>query len=453
MNPPDKPQSKRKRGVVLSATGWQRLNQAIHRVEAEENEGRRFLAEELSDRTKISPSTLSRLWTAKSGVDRKTLHLLFSAFQLELQESDVQSVNEDGEDDNSPFSVQRSAATAQIPYPSSAVPLESQRYLQRSGVDDRAFAEMVQPGCVIRLKAPSGFGKTSLLLRLLHHAQHLGYATAAIDLRQTDTETLAAPQPFLRWFCAALAHKLKLELPLDDYWDDLLGSNLSTTLYLREAILPHLNRPLVLVFNEVERVFEYPQTAKNLLPLLRSWHEESQHDEVWQQLRLVVAYSTDAYLPLDINQSPFNIGLPLTLPELTPPEVQALAPFYAVTLSEAECHRLIALIGGNPALVGLALYHLHQGMPLADLLHTAPTLGGIYRNSLQRLLAQLNANPHWVEQLQRLVQAETINIDPILAYKLEGIGLIKPTLGGWQFSCELYRTYFQTYVQSLEPPA
>lgn len=449
MNSPDKAQSKRRRGVVLSANGWQRLNQAIHRVEGTENAGRRFSVEALSDRTKISTSTLSRLWSARSGVDRRTLLLLFSAFQLELQETDVQPANEDGEEDGAPFSPPRSPEVTQIPYPSGAVPLESHRYLQRSGVDDRAFAEIVQPGCVIRIKAPSGFGKTSLLLRLLHHAQQLGYATAAIDLRQTDTETLAAPQPFLRWFCAAVSRKLKLEIHLDDYWDELLGSNLSTTLYLREAILPHLNRPLVLALNEVERVFEYPQTAKNLLPLVRSWHEESQHDEIWQQLRLVVAYSTDAYLPLDINQSPFNIGLPLTLPKFTPLEVQALAPFYAVTLSEAECHQLIALIGGNPALVGLALYHLHQGMTLDGLLQTAPTLGGIYRNSLQRLLAQLNANPQWVEQLQPLTQADTIHIDPILAYKLEGMGLIKPAPGGWQFSCELYRTYFQTYVQSL----
>lgn len=450
MNSPDKAQSKRRRGVVLSASGWQRLNQAMHRVEGEENEGRRFSADDLSNRSGISTSTLSRLWTAKSGVDRKTLHLLFSTFQLELQESDIQPINGDSEEDSAPFPAQSLSEVTQIPYPSSAVPLESNRYLHRSRVDDRAFAEIIQPGCVIRIKAPSGFGKTSLLLRLLHHVHQLGYATASIDLRQTDTETLAAPHTFLRWFCAALSRKLNLSIHLDDYWDDLLGSNLSTTLYLREAILPHLNSPLVLALNEVERVFEYPQTAKNLLPLLRSWHEESQHDDVWKQLRLIVAYSTDAYLPLDINQSPFNIGLPLTLPEFTPQEVQALASFYSVNLSEAECTRLIALIGGNPALVGLALYHLHQGMMLENLLQTATTLKGIYRNSLQRLLAQLNANPQWVESLQRLTQADAITVDPVLAYKLEGMGLIKPALGGWQFSCELYRTYFQTYVHSLE---
>lgn len=449
MNSPNKAQSKRKRGIVLSGNGWQRLNQAIHRVEGEENEGRRFSVEELSDRTKISSSTLSRLWAAKSGVDRRTLLLLFSAFQLELQESDVQSVSEDSEEDGLPFSAQRSAETSQIPYPSSAVPLDSHRYLYRSGVDDRAFREILQPGCVIRIKAPSGFGKTSLLLRLSHHAHQLGYATASIDLRQTDTETLANPQTFLRWFCAALAHKLNLDIHLDQYWDDLLGSNLSTTLYLREAILLHLNHPIVLVLNEVERVFEYPQTAKNLLPLLRSWHEEAQHDDVWKQLRLVVAYSTEAYLPLDINQSPFNVGLPLTLPEFTPKEVQSLAPLYSIALNEADSTQLIALTGGNPALVGLALYHLHQGMTLDTLLQTAPTLGGIYRNSLQRLLAQLNANPQWFQQIQRLMQADTIPIDPILAYQLEGIGLIKPGLDGWQFSCELYRSYFQTYVHSL----
>lgn len=448
MNLPDKAQSKRRRGVVLSANGIQRLNQAIQRIEEQENQGRRFLTEDLSDRTGISTSTLSRLWAARSGVDRRTLQLVFSAFQLDLKDSDIQQISEDIEESIFHTSTQRSSEISQIPYPSSVVPLGSNRYLHRSGVDDLAFAEILQPGSVIRIKAPSGFGKTSLLLRLLNYVQQQGYATASIDLRQSDTETLAAPQAFLRWFCTALSYKLNLDIQLEQYWDDLLGHNLSTTLYLREAILPHLNRPLVLALNEVDRVFEYPQTAKNLLPLLRSWHEEAQHDDVWKQLRLVVVYSTDVYLPLEINQSPFNIGLPLTLPEFTPQDVWALAPFYSVSLSEAECTRLTTLIGGNPALVGLALYHLHQGMTLDNLLQTATTLAGIYRNHLQRLLAQVKANPQWVEQLQRLTQAYTITLDPILAYKLEGMGLIKPTLGGWQFSCELYRTYFQTCFQS-----
>ncbi len=252
-----------------------------------------------------------------------------------------------------------------------------------------------------------------------------------------------------------LCRKLEYETSLDQYWDDLLGSKLSTTLYVWEAILSGLDRPLVLVFNEVERVFEHSETARSLLPLLRSWHEEAQHDEVWKRLRLVVSYSTDAYLPLDINQSPFNVGLPLTLPPFTREQVEALAQAYAVIWEDADCDRLLDLLGGNPTLINLAFYHLHQGMSADELLRSVASSGGIYRNHLQRLLAQINTNPQWIEQIQALVCNDAINsadecpkirLDPILAYKLEGLGLIQPTPNGWQLSCKLYQEYFQTYL-------
>lgn len=448
--------SKRKRGMALSASGLRRLSRAIQVAEAEENEGKRFTAEELSQRAGISTSTLSRLWTSKVGVDRRTLMLLFHAFKLVLQDDDLQLSGEEIETAIAPPWADGATVVALAsPYPSGPVPLNSDRYIRRPGVDDRALQEILQPGCVIRIKAPSGFGKTSLLLRLLHQVKQQGYNTVAIDLQQADTETLSQPHAFLRWFCAVLCRKLECGTSLDQYWDDLLGSKLSTTLYVREAILSVVERPLVLVFNEMERIFEHPETARNFLPLLRSWHEEAQHDEVWKRLRLVVSYSTDAYLPLDINQSPFNVGLPLTLPPLTREQVQALAQAYTVTWDEPDCDRLLDLLDGNPTLINLALYHLHQGMAVDSLLRSAASSEGIYRNHLQRLLAQINANPQWVEQIKPLLCNDAIEqtdenrrivLDPMLAYKLEGLGLIQPTSNGWQLSCKLYQEYFQTYL-------
>lgn len=449
MNPNPKSSIKRKRGISLSPSGLRRLNQAIQIVEASENAGKRFTVEELSKRTGISTSTLSRLWASKSGVDRRILHLLFNAFKLDLLDSDLQiDLDEVEAKEIKPWATTAPTSTiVQIPYPSGSLPVDSPRYVSRPEVDDRALHEIVQPGCVLRIKAPSGFGKTSLLLRLLHHCNQLRYATISINLQQADTETLADSRTFFRWFRAVLALKLKLDSSQDQYWDELLGSKLSTTLCLRESILPQLHRPLVLIINEVEQVFEYADTARNFLPLLRSWHEEAQHDEVWQQLRIVVAYSTDAYLPLDINQSPFNVGLPLILPEFNREQVQTLAKLYSVSWSEQDCDRLLALIGGNPALASLALYHLHQGMTFDDLLQSACTLKGIYRNHLQRLFAQVDRNTQWIDCLAPLYQgSEAIHLDPLFAYKLEGIGLIQPTLGGWKLSCELYRAAFQTYL-------
>jgi hypothetical protein len=38
---------------------------------------------------------------------------------------------------------------------------------------------------------------------------------------------------------------------------------------------------------------------------------------------------------------------------------------------------------------------------------------------------------------------ETVFLEPLLAYHLEGTGLVQGSAKGWQISRELYRQYFQ----------
>ena len=86
---------------------------------------------------------------------------------------------------------------------------------------------------------------------------------------------------------------------------------LSCTRYL-EILLQDTDEPLVLGLDEVDRLFKYPDISQDFFYLLRSWHEEANNIELWEQLRLIVVYSTEDFGKLDINQSPFNVGLPLS---------------------------------------------------------------------------------------------------------------------------------------------
>jgi transcriptional regulator with XRE-family HTH domain len=438
-------QYRRKRGVLLSPVGTRRLRQAIHVVEIAENEGQRLTAEALSNRIGVSVTTLSRLWAAKSGVDQRTLKLIFSAFNLELEAEDFHKAR--GDVESAEIGEVADSDTSKG-YPSGPVPLNSPFYISRPPLESLAFSELSHPGCVIRIKAPTGFGKSSLLLRILHQSEKRGFATAEIDLRQADLTTLAEARLCLQWLCVILSLKLNLEPRLEDYWSELVGDSLSATLYLREYLLPQVDRPLVLAMNELNRIFEHSASARTLLPLLRSWHEEAKHDNTWEKLRLVVIYSTDVYLPLDINQSPFNVGLPLTLSAFTPEQVQTLATLHGLAWDDDNTERLVVLLGGHPALVRIALYHLSQGeLSLEELLASASTCQGIYKTYLQQLLDSLQTRPHLLECLKPLVMADrAIALEPMMAYQLEGLGLIKSTPTGWQISCELYRAYLQQYL-------
>jgi hypothetical protein len=63
----------RRRGVVLSLTGQQKLETARRQVEKAAHHGDRLTLEELSERTQLAISTITRVLEARIGVDKLTI--------------------------------------------------------------------------------------------------------------------------------------------------------------------------------------------------------------------------------------------------------------------------------------------------------------------------------------------------------------------------------------------
>jgi len=337
-----------------------------------------------------------------------------------------------------------------LEFPSGPVPLNSLFYIERPPIEERAYAQIDKPGSLIRIKAPRQMGKTSLMHRILAHAKQAGTRTVLLSLQQADSSIFTCLDKFLRWLCANVGRQLNLESKLDDYWDEDIGSKVSCTLYFQGYLLAETESPVVLALDEVNRIFEYPEISSDFLPLLRSWYEDASELEIWQKLRLVVVHATEAYIPLDIHQSPFNVGLPIKLPEFTLEQVQDLAVRHHLNWALGKqgaqnLAPLLGMVGGHPYLVRLALYHLaRQEVSLEQLLQTAPTVAGIYSDHLRRHLANLQEHPELTAALKRVVTApEPVPLEAIAAYKLESMGLV--ILEGNQAtpSCEVYRLYFR----------
>lgn len=333
-------------------------------------------------------------------------------------------------------------------YPNGAVPLGSPFYLERSPFEAQIDRELRKPGALIRIKAPKEMGKTSLLMRSLDVAKGLGYHTVSLNIAQVDEAILSDLNQFLRWLCANVARQLQLKPRLDEYWDEDLGSKISCTAYFQDYLLQEISTPLVLAFDEVNQIFEHPQMAKDFFPLLRSWYEEAKTLPIWQKLRPIVVHSTEIYIPLQLNQSPFNVGLPIQLNTFSQAEVQQLAQRYGLDWDDDGCRagQLMDLVGGHPALVNIAFYHLSRGdITLAQLLETAPTATGIYHQHLQRHWATLAEQPDLALALDRVLSADRpILLAPILAYKLNSLGLIERSGDTAVPGCRLYQQAFKS---------
>ena len=192
--------------------------------------------------------------------------------------------------------------------------------------------------------------------------------------------------------------------------------------------------------------------AREFLPLVRFWHEEANNIEIWQRLRIIVVHSTNVYIPLEINQSPFNLGLPILLPEFTREQVWELANRHQFAKEIQDLDRKLAslmdLVSGYPFLIRQAFYALSsQEISFERLIEEAPTPSGIYRSHLHGYFANLSKYPELMSTFARVVQSESpIQISSIIAYKLESMGLIKLVNNKVIASCHLYRLYFRDYV-------
>ncbi len=329
-------------------------------------------------------------------------------------------------------------------FPSAPIPANSRLYVKRPPIEKLARNEIARQGCLLRIKAPQKMGKSSLLNQVIAQADSLGYLVAYLDFRDTEEAVFNSIDRMLHWFCAAICQQVNLPPNLDYYWDEDMGSKMSCKIFMESYILKHIDRPLVLTINEVNRIFEHPQTAVDFLPLLRSFHEQSRRSAVWQKLRLVLVYSTDIYVPLNINQSPFNVGLSLKLTPFNCEQVKNLAQRYELNWQGDEVEQLMSLIGGHPYLTNIALYYLaHEIIDLQHLLSNAPKPTGIYRQHLQSYLILLQKEPQLMSAMSQLVHSsEPIELDVLVAYKLESMGLI--TLDGFMatLSYQIYRFYF-----------
>ncbi|MTJ15295.1 diguanylate cyclase [Anabaena sp. UHCC 0187] len=334
-----------------------------------------------------------------------------------------------------------------ITLPGDPLPSNSRFYIERPPIESDAYTELLKPGSLIRIKAPRHMGKSSLMLRLIHQAQTQGYLTVTIDFKLVDSQTFLSLNHFLRWFCVNVARQLSLASQLDDYWDEEIGSKVSASIYFESYLLAQINSPLVLILNEVDYIFQHQQIAQDFLLLLRNWHEQAKQTPIWQKVRLVLLHSTEVYIPLNINQSPFNVGLSLKLPEFTVEQVTELARRYELNWFDSQAiENLMYCVGGQPYLIHQALYYFHQQkISLPELLDNCANNNCIYNRYLIGLLTILQKDAELSQIYNKIVNSTSINLylSPNVAYKLDSLGLIKLNGNNYQPFCEMYRLFFQ----------
>jgi len=325
------------------------------------------------------------------------------------------------------------------------VPLDSTYYVERPPAEEICYDLIVKDNALIRIKAPRQMGKSSLMMRTLHYAEQQGYRSIALSFQEVDMQIFANLDQFLQSFCSNIANRLDLPDKLVKYWQGMGSSKSKCTNYFEEYLLVQITDHLVLGLDEVDLIFGHKDITVDFFGLLRAWYEKGRIEESWKRVSFVITHSQEVYIPLDMNQSPFNVGAAVDLPPFTQAQVVDLMRRYGLVWQGEEIAKLMTLVGGHPYLVQVAIYQLTHGqMSLDKLIKIASHEEGPYSDHLRR--HRVNLEEH--AELATAIKTIVASVDPIPVrevkevFKLRSMGLVKVIDDQVMPLCELYRRYF-----------
>ncbi len=314
-------------------------------------------------------------------------------------------------------------------------------YIEPPALEEQCYKEIQKPGSLLRIKAPQGFGKTELLTRILNHAESIGYQKVYLSFAQANQETFSNISSLLVWLCKGVTEKLQLSNRIPQKSKEIRFT-IDCKNYFEQYVLNQLNSPLVLGLDAVDRIFPYP-IAGEFLGMLRSWHEEAKTYPIWEKLRVVIVHSTEVYIPINANQSPFNVGIEVELPEFTLKQIQDLAKGRGLNWNVPEVNQLMNKVGGHPKLVNLAIDKvLFQSITINQLLTKPDQVQRIYHDRLQEMWENLQQYPNLVDAMRKIVnESETVQLEEEIKFKLYSLGLVKLD-NGIKPRFPLYQQYF-----------
>ena len=387
-------------------------------------------------------SSIRQLFNAS---DKKDLIYIFNKFRPEW-------VTDEG---RKHAGIAISPITPEIVYPESSEAIDSPFYVLREKIDIKCQNIIDESGCLLKIKAPKQMGKTSLINRLFDYAIQKENYVASCDFSDVFVDSNNTDKFFYN-LSACIAREISNYTERDlnlSSWNQANASPGECTRFLKK-VLKALDKPLVLIFDDTDRIFQYESVYQCFAPILRSWHENGRRpshggSSDWKKLKIVLSHSTEEYVELNIDRSPFgNVGITIELEDLTHTEIFELADRHNIN-DERFITSLMNLVGGHPYLIRLAFYYLSQeDLSPKKILEEAATDSGIYREHLKRHLARLQKNSALEEALKRiLISKQPISIrEQKIKHQLEGIGLITLQRNSATVRYELYRKYFTDYL-------
>ena len=159
---------------------------------------------------------------------------------------------------------------------------------------------------------------------------------------------------------------------------------------------------------------------------------------------MILVISTEPYLLIDDPwQSPFNVGLKISLSDFDNEQVQELNNRYHSPLRRRDISKVMQLLHGHPYLTRKALYTLvTQDISWSELVKIAADDKGPFSDHLRSQLWLLQGKNDLQKALKAVIRNGRHDDEKAL-FKLTSAGLVKGSGDDYECRCKLYQMYFK----------
>ena len=373
-------------------------------------------------------------------------------FQQHTSVAGIKQLRKLLENEKAPLSQTDLMLAKEIEMETGAMKPASPYYIERAS-DAELFQQLKskrQPTLLV--SGARQMGKSSLLARVIAQAKEKKNRVFYLDFQTIDKEKMQTLSVLNKYIAIRMQRELRPALKVDDVWDDDphgLGAKDNLFYYIEDALLANDEKPLLLLFDEADMVFNYDY-RNDFFGMMRSWHNSTATDENWDNISLVIAHSTEPTLWIEniIEQSPFNVGYKINMVYFTADEVMQLNERYHYPLkTDKEFDSLMKLVGGQPYLVRQSLYSMvKHNCNMPELETMAAQEIGPFGDHLRQFLWRFEEHPEVRNTFRDILHGRTCNNETHFQ-RLRAAGLIKgATRHEAEVRCELYHEYFKKHL-------
>ncbi|MEM7062165.1 MAG: CHASE2 domain-containing protein [Cyanobacteria bacterium P01_B01_bin.77] len=230
--------------------------------------------------------------------------------------------------------------------------LDASTYVTRQADNDLFQSLLAGTYCYV-LNARQ-MGKSSLRVRTVKRLLDAGVRCVEVELLGIGSQQVTATQWYggmIQLLNSRLGLKINRRQWLQEHEDLSPIQRLGT--FIDEIVLPRLQQPLVIFFDEIDSVLGLNFPTEDFFGLIRNLYEQRASNPRYRQLTVaMLGVATPSDLITDLNSTPFNIGRAISLQGFTLQEAQPLKTGLDDVLTDAKAG-LAAILnwtGGQPFL-------------------------------------------------------------------------------------------------------